>query len=145
MSIEISEDYREHLTRFMKRRSRQQAASGPCRQLILQRANGACEICHYSVTSILNVHHIIPVALGGVPLPWNLIALCPNCHALIHHFARLRTRNPEQRVQYIAKITGMTRYQAVRLALVATRNATVDTFGQIQYQDNSRFMEKTAI
>lgn len=46
-----------------------------------------CEICGYSRAS-RDVHHIIPLSLGGNNTKDNLISLCPNCHRECHenHF-----------------------------------------------------------
>lgn len=45
---------------------------------------GSCEICGYDFKSILQIHHIKPVSLGGTNKKSNLIILCPNCHKIIH-------------------------------------------------------------
>lgn len=135
-------EYKAALFRFMKKRSRSQAASPKVRKRILDRAKGACEICRYPFSRILNIHHIYPVELGGTPLPWNLIALCPNCHGLVHHFGRMKSSHPAKRIQYLMRVTGMSEWEAVRICLVATRNATVNTYGLIEWTDNSRLSEK---
>lgn len=43
-----------------------------------------CEICGDTTKEILQVHHIIPVKVGGTNSANNLIVLCPNCHCKAH-------------------------------------------------------------
>ncbi|WP_223549270.1 HNH endonuclease signature motif containing protein [Pseudomonas sp. A-B-19] len=58
----------------------------------LQRANGVCEHCFSAAPFIRNsdgspyleVHHKIPLAQGGKDTFENTVALCPNCHRLMH-------------------------------------------------------------
>jgi 5-methylcytosine-specific restriction protein A len=58
----------------------------------LQRANGVCERCLSAApfirnsdgTPYLEVHHKIPLAQGGEDTFENTVALCPNCHRLMH-------------------------------------------------------------
>lgn len=140
----ISAERKLSLFNFIKKRSRSQAASPKMRRQILDRAEGSCEVCRYPFAQILNIHHIYPVELGGVPLPWNLIALCPNCHALVHRFSRLKSSHPAKRVQYLMRVTGMSECEAVRICLLATKNASVNTYGQLEWTDNSRLSERVA-
>jgi hypothetical protein len=35
-------------------------------------------------TEGLNIHHVVPLSLGGTTQPGNLIVLCTKCHAIIH-------------------------------------------------------------
>lgn len=58
----------------------------------LYRAEGFCEKCKEKAPFIkrsngepyLEVHHIIPLSLGGLDSLENVISLCPNCHREIH-------------------------------------------------------------
>lgn len=58
----------------------------------LQRAKGVCEHCLCAApfirssdgTPYLEVHHKIPLAQGGKDTFENTVALCPNCHRLMH-------------------------------------------------------------
>jgi HNH endonuclease len=54
------------------------------RQLVLHEAGYKCgnPICRHVIT--LDVHHLDPISSGGGNGPDNLLALCPNCHALHH-------------------------------------------------------------
>ena len=54
------------------------------RDEILKRAKARCEACGFGFTPLLHIHHIVPVSEGGAGHPDNLIALCPNCHELVH-------------------------------------------------------------
>lgn len=59
----------------------------------LFRANGICQMCKKNApfnrnsdgTPYLEVHHIIPLAEGGLDSLDNVIALCPNCHREKHY------------------------------------------------------------
>ncbi len=58
----------------------------------LIRANGRCEGCFRNAPFIrkkdgspyLEVHHIVPLSVGGEDTVENVIALCPNCHRERH-------------------------------------------------------------
>lgn len=59
---------------------------------VIRRANGVCEGCCSPApfltrknTPYLEPHHIRRVADGGPDHPRWVIALCPNCHARVHH------------------------------------------------------------
>jgi hypothetical protein len=55
-----------------------------------------CEVCSWVVPDLmpaqwggLNIHHVVPVKYGGSDHPSNLVALCPNHHAIAHAIGRL--------------------------------------------------------
>jgi 5-methylcytosine-specific restriction protein A len=61
------------------------------RAWVLKNANGKCEACDSDAPFILpdsfpflEVHHMIPLALGGPDTIDNTIAVCPNCHRRVH-------------------------------------------------------------
>jgi len=65
--------------------------SQSARAAVIRRSRGNCENpqCAGHPTElttagepILQVDHVRDLAKGGADLPWNMIALCPNCHAL---------------------------------------------------------------
>lgn len=51
-----------------------------------RKSHTLCQMClaagHYSVTE--EIHHIHPVADGGITADDNLLALCRTCHSRIH-------------------------------------------------------------
>jgi len=98
----------------------------------MERSGGACEICAYGFTPVLHVHHIFPVAMGGTPLQWNLIALCPNCHALVHKYGALPEGDTDLKLEHLLEWTPLGEEQGRNLLLVASRNASVNTFGEIE-------------
>lgn len=58
---------------------------------VLKRANGICELCKQPAPftcadglPYLEVHHIRPLAEGGLDTPFNTVAICPNCHRELH-------------------------------------------------------------
>lgn len=111
-----------------KKRSRQDARLRSTRIRILRRAKRLCEICGFDFFVVLNIHHILPVQLGGSADDSNLIALCPNCHALAHHFSF--GKNPEGNIRALVDV-GLSEDQAKRLLLVANTQAEVTHDGQI--------------
>jgi 5-methylcytosine-specific restriction enzyme A len=65
--------------------------SQSARAAVIRRSSGSCESPQCAghpkeLTSagqpILQVDHVRDLAKGGADLPWNMLALCPNCHAL---------------------------------------------------------------
>ena len=54
------------------------------RKRVLHEAGYKCgnPICRCILT--LDIHHLVPVSEDGADEPENLLALCPNCHALHH-------------------------------------------------------------
>ncbi len=61
----------------------------------LRRANGRCELCSQKAPfnkpngePYLEVHHIIHLADGGEDTIENAVALCPNCHRMMHSLNR---------------------------------------------------------
>lgn len=66
----------------------------------------SCEICGTSVGE-LYMHHIVPVSLGGLSTPDNIITLCSKCHKRVHKELRLELvnyyRNNYKQITSIAK------------------------------------------
>src|SRR5438034_11221590 len=52
--------------------------------IVLTEAGYRCAVPTCRVILALDIHHIWEVAAGGGDEPFNLIALCPTCHALYH-------------------------------------------------------------
>jgi 5-methylcytosine-specific restriction endonuclease McrA len=50
---------------------------------ILERAKVGCSLCGWNESSC-DTHHIIERKHGGTNAMDNLIAVCPNCHRIIH-------------------------------------------------------------
>lgn len=76
--------------------------------LVLKRAKYRCEICGYGGSEFfqtLNVHHIVPVSKGGHGGGSNLIALCPNCHAVVHFVGHPRYRYGGTRFKNLSRDT----------------------------------------
>lgn len=67
---------------------------------VFGRCNNKCHICNFSIQQILNMHHIIPVNLGGKDLIENLTLLCPNCHTLVHRLAAKKFINKDK-IQFL--------------------------------------------
>jgi 5-methylcytosine-specific restriction protein A len=56
-----------------------------------RKANGTCQLCNgpapFSTRDgepFLEIHHIVPLAEGGLDIVDNVAALCPNCHRRMH-------------------------------------------------------------
>jgi len=58
-----------------------------------ERIGIVCEVCDFDYSSVVVRHHILPIALKGSNEPSNLVWLCPNCHAVIHHLKKLMGRD----------------------------------------------------
>ena len=52
------------------------------RKAIYRREGYECALC--GSRKYLQIHHVVKRSLGGSNAPWNLIALCSDCHALAH-------------------------------------------------------------
>ncbi len=57
------------------------------RQILISERGNECEVCGYSCTPALQVHHIVRVADGGADDRANLLLLCANCHAIVETLA----------------------------------------------------------
>ncbi|WP_181317529.1 HNH endonuclease [Photobacterium kishitanii] len=62
------------------------------KEFALRKANGECQLCRKdgpfktkSGRNFLEVHHIDWLSKGGLDIPKNVIALCPNCHRTMHY------------------------------------------------------------
>ncbi len=54
------------------------------RREVLTEAGYRCAVPTCRTILLIDLHHTIPVSEDGHNTPDNLIALCPNCHALHH-------------------------------------------------------------
>lgn len=75
---------------------------------VLETAQGRCEVCRQPAPFVsddglpfLEVHHVTPLAAGGSDTIGNAVAVCPNCHRLLHYgserkavAARIRAQVP---------------------------------------------------
>lgn len=59
---------------------------------VLKRAKDKCELCNSKAPFIKNngepyfeIHHLIPLAEGGLDTESNTTCLCPNCHKELHY------------------------------------------------------------
>jgi hypothetical protein len=62
---------------------------------VFEKHSNKCYICDYPLIPALRVHHIAPVSHGGKDVQTNLVLLCSNCHALVHHYGAKRFQNRE--------------------------------------------------
>jgi 5-methylcytosine-specific restriction endonuclease McrA len=61
---------------------------------VLLRARGHCELCGDHQPFTLECHHVKPVKNGGDSTTSNLLALCPNCHAITEKMKGEAVNNP---------------------------------------------------
>ncbi len=61
------------------------------RSMVIERQDGKCMVCACHCAPIAAIHHVQSVREGGTGNDENLIALCPNCHAVVTHIERNRT------------------------------------------------------
>ena len=113
------------------KRSRQRTRTKPVNGFVMNRANSSCEICRFSFSSILNIHHILPVAMGGSAQVLNLIALCPNCHGMVHHYRKAYSEDQAAAWSRGIQSAGYTEAQAKKILLIASRDAIVNHDGSI--------------
>lgn len=94
------------------------ARSAAARDAVLLRAHNRCENprcagmpCDVRAdgASILDVDHVRDLAGGGPDEPWNMIALCPNCHA-----AKTRGRDRERLRTTFSKVARRAHDQALK-------------------------------
>lgn len=119
-----------------KKRSRSRTRNLRVRRICFQRADFKCEICAYGFDSILLLHHIMPVQLGGPASARNLIVLCPNCHALVHRYSHHLRSSERKYPAWIGglKRAGLSEQQAKRLLLVASKEARLTPGGSIVHK-----------
>lgn len=55
------------------------------KEALIKIRGNVCEICTFTKTKILVVHHVIERHNGGSDQLDNLKLICPNCHAEIHY------------------------------------------------------------
>ncbi len=89
----------ERVTRYARRPD--------VRAWTLARAKGSCESCDQPAPFLtesgepyLEVHHLVTLAEGGPDTPDNTVALCPNCHRLLH-FGADRVARFQQMTLYV--------------------------------------------
>lgn len=118
---------------FDKKRSRSKARNVTTRRRCFLRADSKCEICLFDFSSILILHHIMPVKLGGSAHHTNLIVLCPNCHGLVHNYSHHRKSKERVYPAWMGALmrTGLTEAQALRLISVAAKDVKILLDGSI--------------
>ena len=112
-------------------RSRNRARNTSTTRFVMHRANQSCEICRFSFESILNIHHIVPVSKGGDARVQNLIALCPNCHGMVHHYRKDWLPGQAEAWSRGIQSAGYSEPQAKKILLIASREAIVNHDGSI--------------
>lgn len=87
-----------------------------------------CVVEHRPPCLELNVHHVLPISLGGLDIPGNRVALCPTTHVNVHELLRHMHRHgpmtyrqaqdmqprPVSRYAYDLALEGYRRYLAAR-------------------------------
>lgn len=80
------------------------------RAFVLQEADGTCELCEKPAPFLdeegfpfLEVHHVLPLGLGGPDTVENAAALCPNCHRELHHSGD-RENAKKRLCQHVARL-----------------------------------------
>jgi hypothetical protein len=81
---------------------------------------GSCALCGYDVPAILEVHHIVPLYLGGIDTEDNLTALCPTCHAVVERLAKIAEHEHER--NYVTSSL----YQAISKRLAPGQHETLN-------------------
>lgn len=71
----------------MTKRKQERKETARKRNSIIERDNTECQVCGCNHLSLLEVHHIFPIYLGGTSEDDNLITLCDQCHFIAPHVA----------------------------------------------------------
>lgn len=58
--------------------------NGNCVKRLIKRFNYECQICGEKNKYTVEIHHIIPLKIGGKNDITNLVCLCANCHRKVH-------------------------------------------------------------
>ncbi len=66
---------------------------------VLYKQNYKCAKCGKKLPPTRHFHHKKAVSKGGKNTVSNVIALCPNCHAKIHHRQRVKKANKKARAK----------------------------------------------
>jgi len=80
---------------------------------VLRQARGKCECCGRNApfrratngTPYLELHHAIQLAAGGPDTVENAVAVCPNCHRLLHH-GKESVQKLRQLYQRVGRLVG---------------------------------------
>ena len=77
---------RDEATSAHRRRVSLRAEAARLAREMIKSVGGRCEACGWgwSGRPLVQVHHIVPVSVGGGNEDDNLVVLCPNCHAIAH-------------------------------------------------------------
>ena len=65
------------------------------RRDVYRRDSYSCVICYN--TGSIHIHHIVHRSQGGKSEPYNLVCLCPTCHAIVHGECTLDNQFPFDR------------------------------------------------
>lgn len=108
----------ENSPRKIQRDAASYARSAAVAAFVRQEANGVCECCSNPAPFLdenglpfLEVHHVQPLSDQGADTVENAVAVCPNCHRMLHHSGE---RN-EARARLYANISRL-RPQEIQLA-----------------------------
>jgi hypothetical protein len=87
---------------------------------VLHRSKHKCEACgfDYGHGRILRSHHVRPVSKDGKSDADNLVALCPNCHAVVHVLRPGSKSERKRRMYYVTVETILKTFDAQRAALL---------------------------
>jgi hypothetical protein len=73
---------------------------------------GQCQACHWTAppslvsqrARLVHGHHIIPICEGGEPGEWNVVVLCPTCHAMAHAIGDEAYRTPGGKLRHVSQV-----------------------------------------
>ena len=68
----------------------------PIKDEVLVRQNYKCAECGRQLPARKHFHHDTPISEGGTNSVSNLYALCPGCHAQLHHDRDLKEAEEKQ-------------------------------------------------
>jgi hypothetical protein len=98
----------------------------PLRASVLERDALRCVACGFDLPCAIAVHHVAPIALGGVDAASNLTTLCANCHRVVHWLSvgeRLNGREAERAKRALSPAA----YEKIRALAESIRGHSRDT------------------
>jgi len=72
------------------------------RNYLLSIFGAECQICNFDVKEVLEIHHVLPLSVGGTNDYDNLAILCPTCHKIFH--AHIKNNDSDMDIRLINAI-----------------------------------------
>lgn len=106
----------------------------PTRAAVFHKFGDKCVICGYALAQSLQIHHVVPVNLGGKDDLENLTLLCANCHRLVHHYSakRFATRNLKELAKDALEVDAIPAFETLTQAIHQARVEMEQNNGRVE-------------